>query len=245
MADPVAAALTLLANAITAMNANNAASTAAANAAALSRNTPTVDFFDNNLPFDLATRAGGEAFKQACLPLDLPWDGAVDTLPAFIIALKIRTKEIRLNAAAPYGILDIEVAPGTTATATAPATPAITRNILTEYNRLSEVQIEAARVARTDQQAIQNAKAFYKLLKGSITGDIKTTIFDQVENIPAFEDGNMLFKKITTFTVAASLQLSMMALNTIITYDPTGDEFKVSDINKKLNHLFVLARSPT
>jgi hypothetical protein len=72
--DTVAAALTLLANAIAAMNANTAASTAAANAAALSRNTPTVDFFDNNLPFDLATRAGGEAFKQACLPLDLPWD---------------------------------------------------------------------------------------------------------------------------------------------------------------------------
>jgi hypothetical protein len=235
MADQaVADALTALAGAIATMNANNLA-----NNAARLPHVAITDFFDNVSPFDLSTRAGSTAFQQACTALDEPWDGPVDAFPAFIIAVKMRSTEVRFDAPAPQGIFSI-----TTSSAGDPGHPVI-RNILTEYNSITEAQIESARANRTDPRAIQNARAFYKMLKGSISGDIKATIFEQVDNIPTHEDGNLLWKKITTFTVVASLQLSMMSLNSIITYEPAKDDFKISDINKNLNYLFVLARTPT
>ena len=78
----------------------------------------------------------------------------------------------------------------------------------------------------------------------SITGDLKTTVFDQIDNLPTNEDGPSLFKLLTSFTTISSLQLSMLAFRQILDFDPAAHEFKIATVNTKLNHLFVLATTP-
>jgi len=41
----------------------------------------------------------------------------------------------------------------------------------------------------------------------------------------------------------ATLQLSLLSLNNILTYDPSVNDYKIVDINKSLSHLFTLART--
>ena len=79
------------------------------------------------------------------------------------------------------------------------------------------------------------------MLKSSISGDLKSTLFSQVGNIPTHEDGTRLFAQLTTFTMAASLQLSMDCFKRILEFDPADNAFNITTINTKVNHLFVLA----
>lgn len=191
-------------------------------------NPNVLDPFNAPNPFDLSSRAGSYAFATASAALDELWDGTIEKFPAFIISLRVRASEVRWNAAAPQGIMSYTV----NATAC---------NLLTEYHSIPEADLEAARLARADPRAIQNSKALYKCLKSSITGDLKAILFDQAGNLPTTEDGPLLFKKLTSFTMAASLQLSMMSFKNIIDFDPAAHGFSVPLVNTKLNHLFVLA----
>jgi hypothetical protein len=145
---------------------------------------------------------------------------------SFIISLRIRSSEVHRNAAAPQGILTING-----------------QHLITHYHSLTDTDITNAQVARTDPHAVQNSRPLYKcLLKSSVTGDLRATIFDQVGNIPLTEDGPALFKKLTTFTMVTSLQLSMISFKSILEFDPADYAFNVPPaINNKLNHLFVLA----
>ena len=54
-------------------------------------------------------------------------------------------------------------------------------------------------------------------------------------------DGIALFKKLTTFTTVASLQLSILSFQNILEFNPFDWEFNIPAINKKLIHLFTLA----
>ena len=89
-------AIQALAAAVTAMPAPPAAPAAY---------TPVVDLFDSNLPFDLSTRSGNDAFTRISQPLDEIWDGTVDKFPLFLIELRLQAIEGCWDAAAPTGIL--------------------------------------------------------------------------------------------------------------------------------------------
>ena len=192
--------------------------------------TPVFDPFDSTKPFDLSTRAGSTAYSTISAPLDEVWDGHVATFPSFIVALRLRSEEGKWNATAPQGILTFPT--GTTG---------VSNNILTDYHSVTDAQIETARDARTDQRAIQNAKAMFKCIKSSIKGALKDTIFTQIGNMPTHSDGNTLFKTLTSFTTVASLQLSMLSFQNILDFNPFDWEFNIPVINGKLIHLFTLA----
>jgi hypothetical protein len=81
----------------------------------------------------------------------------------------------------------------------------------------------------------------YQTIKKSIEGDIKAMIFEQSDNMPTTQDGPNIFKLLMSFTIAASLQLSMMSFNQIITFDPATCNFNIPVINTKLTNLFMLA----
>ena len=197
----------------------------------------THDPFASPDAFDLGSRAGSNAFSTACAALDETWDGTVEKFPAFVVALRIRASECNWAAAAPQGIVVYNI-PG----AGNPPGPAIACNLLEQHHSISTALIETARAGRNNPHAVQNSRAImYKCLKASITGDLKATLFDQLGNLPAFEDGPTLFKRLTTFTMAASLELSMMAFKDILEFDPSTYKFNVPSINTKLAHLFVLA----
>jgi hypothetical protein len=110
---------------------------------------------------------------------------------------------VKWNAADPQGILTFAG-----------------HNLLTHYHSVTDEDIANARTTRVDPRAIQNTPALYKCLKSSITGDLRATVFDQTDNLLATEDGPALFKKLTTFTMVASTQLSMLSFKNILEFDP-------------------------
>ena len=118
-------------------------------------------------------------------------------------------------------------------------------HILTDYHSVSTSDIKSAYTNRRDDRAIQNASALFKYLEYSITGNLKAIIFTQSGNLPENEDSISLFKLHTSFTTVASLQLSMISFNNIITVDSAIYKFNIPSINSKLINLFMLATTNT
>lgn len=198
------------------------------------------DPFASSDAFDLSSRSGAAAYATASAPLDDIWDGDTSTFPSFVISLRIRAREGGWDAV------------GTTDAVTGVFTPNPTniidindKNILTEYHSITDQEITTASTARVNNRAIQNSKAMFACIKSSIKGDIKNTIFTQFGNLPSIEDGDALFKTITTFTSVSSLQLSMLSFNNILTFNPHDYKFNIPVINNKLQHYFVLSTTST
>ena len=202
---------------------------------------PLLDPYTDQAPFDLSSRAGSQAFTTACAILDDTWDGTANAFPTFVVALRVRAREVNWGAPAPHGILTVGAIPADPDNGI-PAFPGY--NLLTDYHNITQAQLTIAFNNRDNPRAIQNSKAMYRCLKASITGDLKTTVFDQIDNLPTHEDGPSLFKLLTSFTTISSLQLSMLAFRQILDFDPAEHNFKIATVNTKLNHLFVLATTP-
>ena len=189
---------------------------------------PLLDLFDSDQPFDLSTRAGSSAFNQACGALDLKWNGSVDTFPVFVTSLQLRAREVSWDRA---GATNIMLVNGL--------------NILDNYHRLTQADVDAAAAARLNPRAIQNARAMYQTCKKSLEGDLFTLVFQQDGNIPGREDGISLFFTFTTYTMPSSIRLSMDSTDRLYAYNPATQKFNISVINKDLLNLFVLARDVT
>ena len=88
-----------------------AAITALTNTIALIRtpvSAPQVfDPFQADVPYNLASRLGSQAYADVSALLDNIWDITVNMFPLFVVALSLRAEEAKWNAAAPNGILDI------------------------------------------------------------------------------------------------------------------------------------------
>ena len=188
------------------------------------------ELFDATTPFDLSTRSGSSAYAKASSPLTEKWDGSIDKFPNFIVALMSRASESKWDATAPHGILTYVIT-------------GVNKNILTEHHSIPLTDIEAARTTRLDPRAIQNARCFYFCIKDTLEGDIRDIVYAQLDNLPDQEDGATLLKTITGFSMASSLQLTIQTIRNIQALEPSDFDYKVSAINTKLTHLFMLAAS--
>ena len=186
------------------------------------------DPFKSNEPFDLSSRSGSMAYETISAPLTEIWDGDVSKFPSFVTELRIRAQEGKWDLDTDPGILTIA-----------------SNNIFTHYHSITDEEIEDARTARTGDRAIQNAKAMFQCIKGSITGNLRDIIFNQYGNLPTHNDGIALFKQITTFSTVASIQLSMLSFQSILNFDPSSYDFNITTVNSKLCSLFTLATSST
>jgi len=202
---------------------------------------PTLVAYTANQPFNLDSRAGAAAYKDACSPLPTQWDGSIEKFPAFMLSLKARSKTVKWDAPAPHGILRFNVPTGAPPATAGAEPPFTTHNLLTDYHSITDTIIETARIARTDDRAQQNSTAMYKCLSQSITGELNTTMFDQEGNMLDHEDGPSLLSKLLSFTIASSLQLSIQSFEDLRNLDPADYSFNIPNINTKLNHLFILA----
>lgn len=190
--------------------------------------------------FDLYSRSSSSAYVTVPTPLDDIWDGYTSTFPSFVTSLHLHAREGDWHAA------------GTTNATTGVITPNPTnivdvadKNILTDYHLVTDAEITAASTACKNNRAIQNSKAMVGCIKYSIKGDIKDTIFTQFGSLLSVNDGIALFKHITTFTLVYYMQLSMLSLNKIVTFNPHDYEYNIPVINSKLNHYFVLSITST
>ena len=94
----LAQALSALATAVTQLNAFTAGGGGGGGAPSL------LDPFDASTPFDLSSRAGSTAYATASAALDKTWDGMPDTLPSFVVCLRICAAEVKWDATIPHGI---------------------------------------------------------------------------------------------------------------------------------------------
>ena len=157
-------AITSLVTAINGMS-NPSSSTATAKA-------PVHHLYSAAAAFDLSTRSGETAFKAISAPLDTIWNGSAEDFPTFLIALRLRAIKGHWVTTDPG---DISKYGG--------------KDIFKEFHSISKADIETAKTNRTDNRAIQNARAMFDCLQSSISGPIKATIFSQPGNIPTDEDG--------------------------------------------------------
>ena len=213
----LAAAITALTTAVQAISANNAARPSSG---------PVLDPHSPNVPYDLASRAGLNVLNQASEALDMTWDGTAEQFPPFLLALRIRARDVKWDVSSPTGILKFFEG---------------NKHLLNDYSNITAQECAFAHTGRTDDRARQNAKSMYHTLKKSITGIIKTTIFDQLENIPDQDNGPTLFILMTQFTLSSAIQLSMLAFWQILNFDPHKYNYIIPTINTQLNHLFVMA----
>jgi len=183
--------------------------------------------FQTENPFDLSTRSGIQAYNTASAALDEPWDGTPDNLPSFVIDLLLRSNEVGWNRP---GVTNITTVNGV--------------DILRNFKNVTIDQVTAAHEARVNPRAVQNSQTMYNCLKKSITGDIRTLVFQQFDALPQQEDGPLLFLKIITNTVSSSIQLAMSANDQLLNYDPSTLKFNIANINKRLQGLFLLAATP-
>ena len=189
-------------------------------------------------PFDLSSRAGINAYTQASSKLSETWDGSVNKFPSFLIALRERAQESNWMAPLPQGILTI--------TSVTDPSGATTHDLITEYQSITDADIQQAFMARTDNRAKQNSTTMYRAIKQSIDGDLHTTLFQSdVLTTPTAEDGVALFHQLTKFTAIASLQLYTISLRKLLEFQPADYDFNIPTINKQLNHLFVLSTTKT
>ena len=119
-------------------NAIQALTTVIASMQAQSSTPAIYDPFAHDQPFNVAARAGAQAYTDASAPLDTVWDGDISTFPSFVVALRIRASDAQWNAASPHDILDV-----------------LGHDILTDYHTIAVAEIESARLARTNNRAIQ------------------------------------------------------------------------------------------
>ena len=80
----------------------------------------------------------------------------------------------------------------------------------------------------------------FDVLKNSISGILKTTIFDQAGNLPTAHDGPSLFRNLMDLTAVASLQLSVLSFQNLLEFDPSAHGLNIPLISKRLTHLFTL-----
>ena len=85
----------------------------------------------------------------------------------------------------------------------------------------------------------------FEYISSSIEGDVRNTIFNQITNIPEHEDGIALFKKFTTFTTISFVQLTLISLENILSFNLFDCKFHIPTINTKLINLFGLATTRT
>lgn len=224
------AALNNIAQALVAIQANQANANQAAPPAAPAAaggHVPVLDLFDDATPFDMASRAGFAAMTEASAPLATKWDGSVTKFPAFLSSLKQRAHKVKWDAPAPNGILVYTQG-------------ATDYNLIDSYHTVTEATINTAHAVRVDNRARQNSMALFRCLSTSLEGDLKT-VFDQAHNMPDNQDGPLLFKQITDMTVASSTMLSIQAIDQLQNLEPSDLAYNISLINEKLNQLFTLA----
>ena len=132
-------------------------------------------------PLDLASRHGSSLFRDGAQALASKFTGKVNALQLFLADLKTRAKTCRWDHPT-HGILTVAV-DGTE------------YNLLDDYGKITDLQVEAARVARiaadASPRAKQNSQMMYECLMASITEEAKSALASRDQDF--HEDGPSLF----------------------------------------------------
>jgi len=107
------------------------------------------DPFSSNDTFDLSSRSGSLAFATVSAPLNTIWNGDTSTFLSFVVALYIRAKEGKWDAAGTLDAVTRITTPNSTN-----ILDVASENILTEYHSITDKEIVTAATARVNNRAI-------------------------------------------------------------------------------------------
>ena len=86
--------------------------------------------FATKSPFNLDTHFRASAYTTVSSPLNERWNGEVNTFPSFLVALRVCSKQGKWDVTGDQGFFTID-----------------DKNLLSGYHSITDVQIEAARIA--------------------------------------------------------------------------------------------------
>ena len=159
-------------------------------------------------PLDLASRHESSLFRDGAQALVSKFTRKVNALHLFLADLKTRAKTCRWDHPT-YGILTIAV-DGTE------------YNLLDDYGKITDPQVEAARVARNaadaSPQAKQNSQMMYECLKASITEEAKSALASRDQEF--HEDGPSLFYHVVGQLFTATFSNAQVTCDNLADFHP-------------------------
>ena len=192
--------------------------------------TLLLDFHHTGLPYDLSTRAGLSAYKEACEAIALKFDGAAKDYPLFINAFVHKARKCHWDATNPTGI-----------------TKYGPQDLFQDIAQITTATLNAAFISRSDPRAKQNSKALFNALSDSISGNLRITLFEQGhQSFPSHQDGPLLLKSILDHTTIDTAPAANEAMQQMYLLDPATFNYNIVDINLELGRLFIrISQNPS
>ena len=167
---------------------------------------------------DLTSRTGTGLFRAGCDPLDSKFTGKVEDLHLFLADLRTRVETCHWNSAT-HGILDVAVG-GTTF------------KLLDDYGKVTEAQVEAARITRStaSHRTKQNAQMMYECLMASITDEAKSALASRGD-VDFNNDGPKLFYHLVSELFTATFSNAQATRDKLSEFHPRRFKYDVTQVN--------------
>ena len=174
-------------------------------------------------PLDLAFRHGSSLFHDGAEALASKFTGKVNALQLFLADLKTRAQTCRWDHPT-HGILTVAV-DGTE------------YNLLDDYGKITDPQVEAARVARNaadaSTRAKQNSQMMYECLKASITEEAKSALASRDQEF--HEDGPSLFYHVVSQLFTATFSNAQATRDNLADFHPKQFRYDVIQVNNYIS----------
>ena len=174
-------------------------------------------------PLDLASRHGSSLFRDGALALTSKFTGKVNALQLFLADLKTRAKTCRWDHPT-HGILTVAV-DGTN------------YNLLEDYSKITEPQVQAARTACNTADASpgakQNSQMMYECLMASITEEAKSALPSRDQDF--HEDGLSLFYHVVSQLFMATFSNAQATRDNLSDFHPKWFKYDIIQVNNYIS----------
>ena len=174
-------------------------------------------------PLDLASRHGSSLFRDGAQALASKFTGKVNALQLFLADLKTRAKTCHWDHPT-HGILTV-AADGTE------------YNLLDDYGKITDLQVEAARVAcnaaEASPRAKQNSQMMYECLMASITEEAKSALASRDQEF--HEDGPSLFYHMVSQLFTATFSNAQVTCDNLADFHPKQFRYDVIQVNNYIS----------
>ena len=174
-------------------------------------------------PLDLASQHGSSLFCDGAQALASKFTGKVNALQLFLADLKTRAKTCCWDHPT-HGILTVAV-DGTD------------YNLLEDYGKITDLQVEAAwaacNAADASPRAKQNSQMMYECLMASITEEAKSALAPRDQDF--HEDGPSLFFHMVSQLFTASFSNAQATLDNLLDFHPKRFRYDVIQVNNYIS----------
>ena len=174
-------------------------------------------------PLNLASRHRSSLFRDGAQALASKFTRKVNALQLFLADLKTRAKTCRWDHPT-HGIITVAAA-GTE------------YNLLNDYGKITDAQVEAARVARNtadaSPRAKQNSQMMYECLMASITEEAKLALASRDQEF--HEDGPSLFYHVVSQLFMATFSDAQATRDNLSDFHPKRFRYDVIQVNNYIS----------